>query len=377
MTEYRFIEPLDVLYLRGNKLFGDAGAHGSALMPPWPSLAAGALRSRMLADHGVDFSDFANDIAVQNPALAACLGTPKEPGAFRISAFTLGQRPDAQLEMCFPLPADVVVQNKQPYLLKPQVLSPKLRSSYPLPELPVLATGELGKPESGYWLNSAGLAKYLNGGLLTKAHLIETKKLWKLDPRLGIALNTHSRTADEGKIYTAETVALCSNAGFLVGVQGANDLLPNDGFLRFGGDSRAAKVQLASIRWPEPNWKQIEKDRCFRLILATPGLFVEGWRLPGLDDNHQWHWQGGSARLISASVSRAEVVSGWDLAQWQPKTAQRVAPVGSVYWFRDFVGDINALKELTEQGLVNGLELSRRAEGFNNVLIAAWPQSNL
>lgn len=48
MTDYRFIEPLDVLYLRGNTLFGDAGGHGAALMPPWPSLAAGALRAQCL-----------------------------------------------------------------------------------------------------------------------------------------------------------------------------------------------------------------------------------------------------------------------------------------------------------------------------------------
>ena len=45
-----FLEPLDVLYLRGNKLFADAGAHGEALMPPWPSLAAGAIRSRLMAE---------------------------------------------------------------------------------------------------------------------------------------------------------------------------------------------------------------------------------------------------------------------------------------------------------------------------------------
>ena len=49
-----FIEPLDVLILRGNKLFADAGSHGEALMPPWPSVAAGALRSRMLIDAGID-----------------------------------------------------------------------------------------------------------------------------------------------------------------------------------------------------------------------------------------------------------------------------------------------------------------------------------
>ena len=50
----RFLEPLDVLFLRGNKLFGAPGSHGESLVPPWPSVAAGALRSRMLADEGAD-----------------------------------------------------------------------------------------------------------------------------------------------------------------------------------------------------------------------------------------------------------------------------------------------------------------------------------
>ena len=57
--ETRFIEPLDVLFLRGNKLFGDPGSYGEALIPPWPSAAAGALRSRLLADAGVDLAAFA------------------------------------------------------------------------------------------------------------------------------------------------------------------------------------------------------------------------------------------------------------------------------------------------------------------------------
>lgn len=46
MTAYRFLEPLDVLFLRGNKLFGDPGSYGASLVPPWPSVAAGALLYR-------------------------------------------------------------------------------------------------------------------------------------------------------------------------------------------------------------------------------------------------------------------------------------------------------------------------------------------
>ena len=55
-VETRFLEPLDVLFLRGNKLFGDPGSFGESLIPPWPSVVAGALRSRMLADDRVDLA---------------------------------------------------------------------------------------------------------------------------------------------------------------------------------------------------------------------------------------------------------------------------------------------------------------------------------
>ena len=45
MATTHFIEPVDILFLRGNRLFGDAGSFGESLTPPWPSVVAGALRS--------------------------------------------------------------------------------------------------------------------------------------------------------------------------------------------------------------------------------------------------------------------------------------------------------------------------------------------
>jgi len=40
-VESVFLEPLDVLFLRGNKLFGDPGSFGESLVPPWPSGGGG------------------------------------------------------------------------------------------------------------------------------------------------------------------------------------------------------------------------------------------------------------------------------------------------------------------------------------------------
>ena len=375
MTEYRFIEPLDVLYLRGNKLFGDAGSYGEALMPPWPSLAAGALRSRMLADHGIDLAAFAQAserLPGLSDALHACLGTPQKPGRFRVSLFTLACREKEQAQLCFPLPADVVVVNGQPHPLRPTPAHSALRSSYPLLLLPTLQA-EAGKPESGYWLTPAGMTAYLRGTALDRdRHLVASATLWQTDSRLGIALNRASRSAEEGRIYTTETVALRHDVGFIAAVDGADELLPKAGLLRFGGDGRGARMQTCAPDWPQPDWSALAAATGFRLLLTTPGLFASGWELPGLTADRQWPVGCGVAMLQAAAVPRPQVISGWDLANWQPKPEQRLVPTGSVYWLQRREGlTMKALQALVESGLPV-TEPTRRAEGFNNILIAAW-----
>lgn len=398
MTEYRFIEPLDVLYLRGNKLFDGAGAHGAALMPPWPSLAAGALRSRMLADGGADMAAFARGEPLADPRLAEALGTPDQPGDFRIASFTLARRSGGTIEPCFPLPADVVVTDKDlndASYLTPTAVSGAICSSAALGQLPILRVAKPAKPISGLWLNGAGWRAYLNGERLTSDHLLHSSDLWQTDPRLGIALEGGRGTVQTGMLYTAETVALrregrdtatgkgYRDVGLFVGVDGADGLIPRGGLLRFGGDGRGAAVAPCSAAPPKPDWSRIDREKRFRLILATPGLFEHGWRLPGLDADNLWHGpdhgpNGCAAKLVAASVNRADVISGWDLAKWHPKPAQRVAPVGSVYWFDDFQGKAEAaLGKLAADGfwaISPYPDCGRRAEGFNNVLVAAWPQ---
>src|SRR6266566_1937100 len=100
-----FIEPLDVLALRGNKLFGDPGSYGESLVPPWPSLAAGAIRSMMLATEG-DLAAFA-----RGERMHPALGTPTEPGPFTVTAFHLAWRQGDRAEPLFAPPADLVIES--------------------------------------------------------------------------------------------------------------------------------------------------------------------------------------------------------------------------------------------------------------------------
>jgi len=379
MAEYRFTEPVDVLYLRGNRLFGDPGAHGEALMPPWPSLVAGALRSRMLVDRGMDPARFAEGNAALPPALATCLGGVERPGTFRIGFFAVARRAGTEVEPLLPVPADLAVRGENADFLVPAELPISVRTSFPLRLTPVLRAADAGKAEEAMWLGLEGLALYLAGSPIRKQHLVRAHEIWKTDLRLGIALDGSRRTALEGHLYTAEAVALDHGCGFVVRVEGADGLVPREGVLRFGGDGRAAVIGECVFKMPEPPWEEIERARRFRLVLATPGIFADGWLPPGTreaPDGATWDLFGLRARLVSACVPRAQVVSGWDLARQQPKPAVRAVPVGTVYWFDSMEGPIDGLRRLVQEGLrqPDRMDPARYAEGFNAVFVAAWPQ---
>ncbi|MCK2127758.1 hypothetical protein MX652_13790 [Thauera aromatica] len=372
------IEPLDVLILRGNKLFADAGSHGEALMPPWPSVAAGAVRSRMLADAGIDPAAFARGEARLDAALTSCLGSVAKPGTFRIAHFGLARNTGSdqapRFEALLPLPADLSIDQAEcATALQPTTLNTALSSSYPLPQVPTLRQSEAGKPKGGLWLTAAGIAAWQKGAPLDaqQGHWVPSSALWKLDSRLGIALQAGLNTVVEGQLYTSEAVALRNKVALLVHVRGAAGRLPKGGLLRFGGDGHAARIQPTDCALPTPNTTALGGQRRFRLLLTSPGLFPDGWRLPGMDSEGRWHFHGASARLACAALPRLETLSGWDLACRQPKPALRAVPTGSVYWLDDFQGDPAALDALQRDGLPQP-DATRRAEGFNACLLAHW-----
>ena len=373
-TTYRFIEPLDVLFLRGNKLFGDPGSHGESLVPPWPSVAAGALRSLMLATEGVDLAAFARS-AVTHPTL----GTPADPGSFTLTGFDLARRDQAgRVETLHALPADLALARDggdgplRLTRLRPQVPAAGLASSAPLAQWPVLAEATRGKPVGGHWLTLSGWAAYLAGHTPTVAQLVRADTLWQLDARIGIGLDAATRSATDGKLFTAQAVAFMRDVGFVLAVHGA--VPPRSGMLRFGGDGRGAALHAVDHTPPQPEYEAIARARRCRIVLTTPGLFEQGWLPAGLNGEHQLSLYGITGRLICAAVPRAEVISGWDLARAQPKAAERVAPSGSVYWFDDLEATPEQLRKLAEHGLWSGANqnAARRAEGFNRFTFAAY-----
>jgi CRISPR-associated protein Cmr3 len=398
MTAWYFVRPTDTLFVRGNLAFGDAGEHGAGLMPPPPSVFAGAFRSALL---GLDAQVLNEFMAIggprqrlQNERLHRCLGTPKEPGAFRISWLSLaGQRRGAgdAVEALLPLPADLLWLGAETGFarLLPRSLPAGVMSGGELPLRATLQTPKQGKPEGGRYLAQAGLATHVRGDALPEARAaIDTAAVHQRDPRLGIGLNADSRSVEEGLIYTTEGHAFSpagspyAATGFLVGVADLDDLLPAQGHLRLGGDGRSAQYQRVSFVPPGVDGAAIAKAGRFRVILQTPGLFgTSAWLLPGVarepsSGDCLLRGPGFGARLVCAAVGRREIVSGWDLHQWKPKPAEAAAPAGSVYWFDEFRGDVGKLAEWAAHGLrIDTAEAvsPRHAEGWNQALLAHWP----
>ncbi len=382
--ETRFIEPLDVLFLRGNKLFGDPGSYGESLVPPWPSVAAGALRSRMLADDKIDLAAFARG-EIEHPSL----GTPTQPGSFAITAFHLARRlADGRVEALIAPPADLVLSEDVAGAPSVNALHPVrfpggLMASTPFAMLPVLAETTRGKPASGYWLTESGWRAYLSGKLPASAELVKSSALWQIDARVGVGLDADTRRATDGRLFSVQAVAMVKrwsssayDVGFLVSASGAG--LPKDGLLRLGGDGRAAALHAIDHRPPEPDFAALAAARRCRMVLATPGVFGCGWLPTGFtqaaDGAYRFALAGVKGRLVCAAVPRFETISGWDLARWQPKPAQRAAPAGSVYWLDELEATPESLRKLAEQGLWSEPceDAQRRAEGFNHVVFAAW-----
>jgi len=381
-TNYGFAVPLDVQFLRGNRLFGEPGSHGEAFVPPWPSLAAGALRSHRLAEDGVDFQSFALG-DVNHP----CLGTPSDPGPMRLVHFGLARRtPGGAVEALYPAPADLIVStaadgSPQPALLRPRALPPGLACSAITPLLPALQAGKRAKAQGGWWLTAAGWKRYLAGSLPDATQLVPQVDLWQTDHRVGVGLDLQTRRASDGKLFSMQAVAFhtsqtgSADIGFLLGIQGAP--MPRDALLRWGGDGRA--VRLAAVSSPdgggEADLEAICRNRRCRLVLTSPGLFQQGWLPNGFRSQGEavlFSLHGTAGRLVAAALSRAEVVSGWDLARRRPKTALRAAPAGSVYWVEELEATPASLRKLADEGLWSEQceDAPRRAEGFNRITIA-------
>jgi CRISPR-associated protein Cmr3 len=368
-SKWLWIEPLDVLFFRDSKPFtaGESFRAKSAF-PPTPYPFVGAIRSRVLADVlpqvGSNLDAYREHITnrVNHQELneiVTVLGDAEGYGKLEFRGpFLARQKPDKRYEFLFPAPLDLFEKQQLNPLdkLPSGVLFNPPAGSTRSPTL-LWSRESLGSELKDVFLGSQGLKRYLMSEMPHKEDLDKEFLLREL--RVGIALEPGRRTVKEGMFYMPEMLRLDDNpqhgrAGFILEVMNLEQLKNytlQDGLLQLGGEGRAARYEIIENSDPLAEMEkeelrnilkeQIERTKRFKLYVASPAIFQNGW-LPDFIDqtNLEGDVAGVHVRLISAAVGKSLPIGGWDLANNRPKTMYKAVPPGSVYFFELLEGDV-------------------------------------
>lgn len=145
-----------------------------------------------------------------------------------------------------------------------------------------------------------------------------------------------------------------------------------------GGERRLARWLPATKEWPvmpEAIREKIVATGRARLILLTPAVFEKG-ALPG--------WNGGDwpleavvkATVRAACVPRPQVVSGWNLETGRPKKTRRLAPAGSVY-FIELSGAKDDVRQWCDEAWFASAsdDAQDRCDGFGMAVLGTWEEA--
>lgn len=319
------IKPVDVWLFRDGRPFLAGEDHDAAtIFPPTPFTLQGAIRTKVLVDKGVDFTQFNSP----DPDV----GYGDNFGKLRLIGPMLARKKqDGKWERLIPMPADVVKIGKNFSLLKPlQQLSFKTN----LPEgLQLLwAKGErIG--EAGGWLPESEWARYLRGEAPSrcacgkKCKCTCNEELLAFESRFGIAIDRGKRTTQTQMLYRATFVRLKDDVALWAKVEGV--AIKEQGFLRFGGEGRSAVYESVE---PLPSLASYmpKLDKRFKVVLISPAWFSGGWQPKDGDWSKIF---GAPVRLIAAAIPRPQKFGGFDVARGEPKPIRNFIPAGSVYFF--------------------------------------------
>lgn len=354
-----FLEPVDVWLFRDGRPFDALSDHrAQSLFPPYPTVMQGVLRSHHLVVKKVDLRD--------PQAIEQAIGTAERyPPGFRVRGPFVARRTDSGVVRYLPLPQDAVKEGTRFRALVPRSLPDSVRCSAPTPKV-LWPPEKSDKLETQWWLREDALREYLEKGkvqadeeAIQGGKVCPSSHLFQRENRLGIALEDATRTTQEGALYEVEFVRPCPGVGLAVEVHGL-DGWSEKGLLRIGGEGRGARFEVAAMAdWPPPPNPLPQR---FRLYLATPAYFENGWCPADWGKFFQ-----GSVTLVAAAIGRYEAVGGYDLATRDHKPARRYVPAGSVYFFE--TDGRAALKDgLTNQAVTdNGAEI-----GFGQICIGRW-----
>lgn len=316
------IDALDTLFFRDGKPFTSGeDVWANAQFPPLPSVLYGALHSAFLAE--------------------LIRTWQKTPTTKTLTIKAMALQSDDHL--FFPVPLDAVKEKgqKEPFKAKPMKLrtAPKY-SSCELAHFFGMDADEIVESVEHGIMRRDTLEDYLNCNE-TEFEYDEFDEYLVSEPKIGIGRDNATRTAQDQMLYCAEMQRLEGKMGkgrklsLFIEYEGIR--LPKQGILRLGGEGRAAAYAPSNAHLPA---KPTLTGNRFKLYLASPAIFENGWRPAWLEPkkrNSQTVFEGTyrnlSLRLVTAIIGKPLFAGGFSVEHGRPKPMQKAVPTGSVYVF--------------------------------------------
>ncbi len=359
----------DTLFFREARPMESVGAKPlKGRFPPTARTVSGAVRSVIGEAMQVDWQAYRDGKATQQ-AVRDIIGAADVDGIGKLEL--RGAFPMLGEERLYPVPLHLLgKENHYVRLQCGKAVMCDIGKVY-LPEKPTSAAKDEklqgAKPLENCWLTGADLARVLSGGEPEK--VIQQNDLFKAEARLGIALDSGTRSAAEGKLYQTVHARLKDDVsiGVSIGVDvtGIPADLAIEQVLRLGGEGRFAHVQTSSAKvLPVATQKN---NQGLLLMLCTAADFSGYWLPHGFkaqpDAQGVTVWQGQIAgvrlTIQCAVLGKSQREGGWDMQRHQSRPAVSLVPAGSVY-FCKVEGDLQqAATQLHGQKIGNDQALGR------------------
>lgn len=349
------IKALDTLFFRDGRPFnmGDE-SWATGIFPPPPSVLYGVLRSAFLSQAGFNERNIARS------------------GKLIIRQLFLERESDG--ELLFWAPYDCVVKDKndrrrkEGFLLQLQDRKAVANYDERLSHQLVAPKGEDGRRLE---VETLGGGEYLVSQADFKGYLqrqappeeISISKYISMEPKIGIGRSNKTRVSAESQLYRVGMQRLAGTGkggekiNLIIEFEGIE--LASEGLLKIGGEGKSAAYESCDedFALPSPGLS----GGLFKLYLATPALFANGWLPDWLDEKGIGTYAGLELRLIAAAIGKPLSIGGFDIKKKTPKPMLKAVPVGSVYYFRLLAGNPEAVVSAFHQKCISDF---KPEEGF-------------
>mgnify|MGYP006283835607 CR=1 FL=1 len=336
------IDAMDTLFFKDGKPFSmgeETWADG--IFPPYPSTIYGALRSKYFSEHIEDLSkaneaeDPTKDLKIRHIILKDYSGN-----------------------IYFHLPKDFLKRKNENWeeVYRSKLIEDNSLSNNKLTHrlIPFNQENIFNSLEDGLF-DLWGLSEYLEDSN-NRLNYNSLVNFIDIEPKVGISRSKHTHTSEEGKLYRVGMKRL-KNIKIIVEFEDLD--LPETGFLKLGGEGKTVAYHICEK--DEVSLPQI--DKYFKLYLATPTIFKNGW-LPDWIDSEKLEGTipetNLKVQLLTAATGKPLKIGGFDMKARKPKKMFKAVPAGSVYFFKILSGNKEDLKK------IHGKSISqkRKNEGF-------------